>query len=497
MKKQCILIAHNNRKTIERLTRLLNKGGYKIVYTNNGIETIKKAFLILPDMVLLSSTIRGMNGYQVYRVLKNDTLTSPIPIIMFKSQKDLSHKYLGFNTISNGCIFIEERNTPKLLESAKKILEEKNKGTQISYPLKRGKNVVKDIDIISKLNALLDKKFFEVSLFNKLKELMQNIFYFEDIALAIMEIFARLEDYSLAAIAVKTKDECKLLIKINKQLNAGVFLDARKFAINRLKKEDVIDISKMEITLFGKDKIERRGVQARKDLDETFCYSFSTADLVNIGFLILGQPKDKVGNEKREIFRNLVSEACTILTNSFLYRKLFRNVKSLAMKDGLTDLYNHNYIIGLMDKEFARAKRYNLNLSLLMLDIDRFKKINDTFGHKTGDIVLKEIAGIIKNTIRASDFAGRYGGEEFSIILTETDCNKAHIFAERLRQNIEKHSFPNLPNAVKITISVGIASYPTKRCADPETLFTYADQALYRAKRLGRNRVCVKSVTDD
>jgi diguanylate cyclase (GGDEF)-like protein len=131
-----------------------------------------------------------------------------------------------------------------------------------------------------------------------------------------------------------------------------------------------------------------------------------------------------------------------------------------------------------------------------MIDIDHFKKFNDTYGHQTGDKILLEIAKIMKGNIREEDKAFRYGGEEFSVFLPDIDDRAAKIFAERLRKKIEKYSFKSIKNdSLKITISIGICSFNTEResgkIKDVEALIFGADTALYKAKREGRNRVCV------
>lgn len=158
-------------------------------------------------------------------------------------------------------------------------------------------------------------------------------------------------------------------------------------------------------------------------------------------------------------------------------------LEKASITDGLTGLYNHNRIFEVLDAEIIRAKRYGHMLSIMMLDIDFFKKVNDNFGHQTGDVVLKEVAREITKTIRNIDVAGRYGGEEFLVVLPETNKESAIIGAERLRTNIENLSFEN---GMKISISGGIVEYTNETTME---IIEKADKKLYKAKSNGRNRI--------
>jgi len=164
-------------------------------------------------------------------------------------------------------------------------------------------------------------------------------------------------------------------------------------------------------------------------------------------------------------------------------------VTSLATTDGLTGLYNHRQFHKLLDQEIARSSRFANVFSLLMLDVDLFKSFNDTYGHLAGDNVLHEIGECINKSIRSIDFAFRYGGEEFAIILPGTTLEDAYIAAERIRNNIEHMRF--LVN-VSITASIGVACWPADG-VEKEQVIAHADAALYMAKHMGRNRTCLSA----
>jgi len=166
-----------------------------------------------------------------------------------------------------------------------------------------------------------------------------------------------------------------------------------------------------------------------------------------------------------------------------------RQLQEMANRDGLTGLYNHRYFHEQLAQDFLRARRYHENLSCILLDIDFFKKFNDTHGHQTGDVVLRTLGRVIQESIRDSDLAARYGGEEFALILYHTNAQGGFEVADRLRRTVEENQIHEKGVALRVTISVGIATFPDEKIGDAKTLIECADKALYQAKENGRNRV--------
>lgn len=172
--------------------------------------------------------------------------------------------------------------------------------------------------------------------------------------------------------------------------------------------------------------------------------------------------------------------------------RLYRETAEMAVRDGLTGLLNHRRLHERLKEELSRSLRYHHPLTLLMIDVDYFKRYNDTYGHQQGDELLRILAEILRQNIRQSDIAGRYGGEEFAVILPETDKESAVVLAQRLCEVVARTPFPGHPGGppTRCTISIGVAGFPDDALTVSD-LVAAADTALYRAKRYGKNRVVI------
>lgn len=186
----------------------------------------------------------------------------------------------------------------------------------------------------------------------------------------------------------------------------------------------------------------------------------------------------KSANEKIEKMNQVLEETNQILMNTNA------NLHDKSIRDSLTNLYNHGHIYQTLENEIELIKTNNQFMSVMMLDIDHFKRINDKYGHQIGDEVLVAISDIIKKNIRSTDVIGRYGGEEFLVILPRTDVARASIIAERIRKSVEE--FRMIDDNFKITVSIGLTQYEGN---DASTIIKKADKLLYRGKENGRNRV--------
>jgi len=169
---------------------------------------------------------------------------------------------------------------------------------------------------------------------------------------------------------------------------------------------------------------------------------------------------------------------------------MFENSERLTITDDLTKLYNYRYLMQYLDAEVKRCLRYKKKVSLLFIDIDGFKRINDRFGHLVGSQALSEMGQVFCKILRETDIVGRYGGDEFVIVLPETPLNGAMVIAERIRQKVESYEFVAQNLSIRLTVSLGVANCP-KHTLTAEGLIKKADAAMYRAKELSKNTIRV------
>lgn len=205
-----------------------------------------------------------------------------------------------------------------------------------------------------------------------------------------------------------------------------------------------------------------------------------------LGLISVARTGRSFSAAERELFSYLANQAGVSIENVDLHETVQRQ----AVTDELTGLFNHRRFQEVMATEVERAKRFGQGMGLIMLDIDNFKRVNDTYGHMQGDLVLREVARVLKDSSREIDEPARYGGEEMAVALPQTDLEGAYQFAERVRQRIEALELPLIEGGgtLRVTASFGAASFEGENDADKDILVAAADAALYRAKRSGKNR---------
>lgn len=213
------------------------------------------------------------------------------------------------------------------------------------------------------------------------------------------------------------------------------------------------------------------------------------SDLVGMVVFFDTEQHGVFGEEEIRISTFLCEHANAALENALLYSQ----AKILTITDDLTNVYNYRYLNNILDRELVRAQRLNSSMSVLFLDLDSFKKVNDHHGHLLGSKILVELAGLLKGAVRKVDAVARYGGDEYIVVLTDTNSKGAMIVAERIRLMVEEHTFTESEGfPIKLTVSIGVASYPEHGVSKVELLHL-ADEAMYRGKYGMKNIVYVAS----
>jgi diguanylate cyclase (GGDEF)-like protein len=237
------------------------------------------------------------------------------------------------------------------------------------------------------------------------------------------------------------------------------------------------DIKAMDRQVIFDDETQIRGLGALK------IFPLVAGDRI-LGTLVAGSRK-KAAFEQ-DVLR-MIEVIAIQAAQAVLRAQLYEQMERMATTDGLTGLFNPRTFQAKADEIMAQARRYSRKCSLMLTDVDHFKSVNDTYGHPTGDQVLKGVARIIKQMARDTDVVARYGGEEFVVIMPETDAKGAQIIAERIREAVKAEVFQTEMGPLRITMSLGIATFPDHG-QEKQQLIDLADQCLYHAKRNGRNQ---------
>ncbi|MFL5318020.1 MAG: diguanylate cyclase [Myxococcaceae bacterium] len=311
----------------------------------------------------------------------------------------------------------------------------------------------------------------------------------EQVFLAVLESVRQLAAVDFCAVTLVKEQDGKRVHRVARMSGVtapGRALEGKVFADNQglvanvvrygapLPGRDVRDMDRQII--FDNDTVVR-GLAGLK------IFPLVAGDRI-LGTLVAGSRKKGVLDH--EVLR-MIEVIAIQAAQAVLRAQLYEQMEKMATTDGLTGLLNHRTFQQRADENTAQAKRYGRKMSIILTDIDHFKSVNDTYGHPTGDLVLKGVAQIVKDKARDTDIVARYGGEEFAIIMPETDARGAQIIAERIREAVMAEIFQTEVGPLKVTLSLGIATYPDSG-QDKQTLIDLADQCLYHAKRHGRNQ---------
>ncbi|HCJ66895.1 MAG TPA: hypothetical protein DHV62_06100, partial [Elusimicrobia bacterium] len=269
-----------------------------------------------------------------------------------------------------------------------------------------------------------------------------------------------------------------------------------RLTISFLEEEEIISLTlknhlPLVIEEAGKDKRCSPGLLKLLRLEQMLLQTLYAHGKI-LGLVIAGnnQKKENLTPEEVERFSTIVNQAGIALENAQFYEK----IQELTLHDELTGAYNYRYFYPKLREEMRLASRYRQPLSLAIIDLDDFKRYNDTNGHLAGDSALKQITQILVNRLRKTDVVARYGGEEFAVILPVTNREGAKKILEDLRKEIENYPFSGQETSKNLTISAGISTYPYD-AREARELVEAADKGLYQAKNKGKNQICVYSQT--
>ena len=459
--KETILIVDDDPLNVKLLSATLSADGYETLSAYDGKTALKIAQTEFPDLILLDIMMPEIDGYEVTEILKQNPDTKDIPIILITALDGREDKLKGLEAGADEFLN-KPANAAELLARVKSLLRLKLYQDQLKvrthpqeFIASNGKadgGPIGDLNLPSVL--LVEDEDRDVRL---LKSYLQGEAYHIEVAHTGEETISRV-----------LKDKVDLILL--DILLPG--MDGFEVVRQLREMESAENIQVLAITSLKDMESKIRGIELGVD-----------------DYLV--KPINK--HELRVRVKSLVKKKAYLDT----LRQGYQTAVYTAITDKLTGLYNRAYFEHYLHLEIKRADRLKDQLSLIMMDIDEFKYYNDSFGHLTGDRILRTLGKLVKESIREIDLAVRYGGEEFAFVLPTTDKEGAVAVAERLRRVVYEHSFFSEDERTdkRLSVSVGVAVYPDEALS-LEALIRSADMQLYRAKREGKNRVCFHSEKD-
>lgn len=456
MSNSHILIVDDEEDIRLTIQAALEAEGFKATTAATGEEALKAIGETPPDVVLLDIMMPDMDGRQVCRRIKESKSTKNIAVVFASALGKTVDRVAGLNIGADDYI-TKPYNMQELIAKIRAHcrIRESQRKLEFMVDFARSINSVEFGDISEAVLTKLDK-----------------IIAADRYSLFIVDDERRM----LRVLAHNHKED--EMDELSLPFGGSLIMKTA------LKSGEIILLSDYPASKFA------QGESRSKYSDGyTLCVPLKAGG-VNLGVLNLS------GNSKGyfdDLDHNTVELVRQMITASLNNARVTKELRRLATTDGLTRLYNHRHFHEILKLEYERASRYETQLSLVMMDIDYFKNINDTHGHPVGDLILKELARRLKSYVRRIDTLARYGGEEFAILLPQTSLDSARTLAERIRAETEKRPFETEKGELFITVSLGVCDTGSEDVKNHADIVSKADEALYRAKREGRNRTCLCS----
>jgi len=468
-----ILVVDDSELSRALIKRMLQRQGYTVLTACDGADGAVTALREHPDAVVTDLEMPVMDGYQLARLLKSDPATNDIPLLILTSHGEASSRFWGLETGADGYLVKDDLATGLLPAVEKVLLGAQRAEREVIDPPKT------PLEALARVSSHLDARLLEAVLVNRILERGMHAEGIRDASQAVMGTVAEFVDVVLLAVATHEPEESVAVhVKACEPLAEGV----REGLIGLLFERLAVAVDAPSEVILHAAELP---AAAQGDLERMQLFALPMRGAKGLLAVLPKRPFDEDAREAT-LLRQLCRHLGLVLDNARLAQRL----RELSMIDGLTRLLNRRTVHQRLGEEWERARRYGGDLSILLCDLDHFKSVNDTYGHLAGDAVLASVADVLRLHARAADVIGRYGGEEFLLLLPSTDLDNARRASQRLLEAIAHHPVAmGDGKRLAVTTSVGVASLselPDE--ATPDSLLALADQRLYQAKADGRNR---------
>ncbi len=484
-----ILVADDDEAVLESIAWLLKENGYEVARATGGVTVMEQLNARTPDLLLMDILMPDADGCQLLERIKAEDRWSDLPVLMLSSlpPEEASVRAFGLGAAD----FIRKPFRPK--ELLARVQAQLRAGSALRSTRQA---LVKTEEALQRAQAESDSRRTLVDILHEVtgdlsvSELYHLLVRRAARALGVSHcsvVLARPGDKMATVVAAYENPKLhQLTVQLDRypELKAA-FETGQPILVEDL---DTHPLYEGVRAVWGIEGIE---VPIRSVIALPF-----TVERGEYGVFLVRRTRDQepLGPKDMEFAQAVIDASVAVIQRARVVESTMADnarLEQLAQTDSLTQLLNRRALTERITAEMERALRYDSSMALLMIDLDHFKSVNDTYGHLVGDDVLRDVAELLTVTIRTTDMVARYGGEEFLVLLPETDDAGAESFAERIRVAIESHKFGGRADKapLHLTTSVGVATFPAARIESVEDLFARADAALYRAKADGRNRV--------
>jgi two-component system, cell cycle response regulator len=445
---------------------MLDRAGYRVETASSGEEAFQRCFDEHFDAVVSDITMGALSGVQLCRLFKSDPATREMPVVLLTAADDPRSRFWGRNAGAAAYV-AKERARQDLLGEVSRVL----RGSPITGAAVQAR-MGRRAQPMERLSQVLDDLLFKAVVSSEVRRLIHHTTDRAQFCEQLMHITSEVSDYSYLALTLQHPGEvnCAVHARAPWPVQPGPrtieALELPSGAATQMK------LIQQEPPALGPDP----GIDVRDKVRFTIDAAGET-----LGTLVAVGRDKRLGGDDRATLELVARELGVLIKNLFLLEETRR----LANNDGLTGLSNRRRTSERLEVELSRSQRYKNPMAVALCDVDHFKQVNDKFGHNMGDEVLIHVARALAESLRQVDLVGRWGGEEFLVILPETSVEGARIVGERLRRSVEQLP-PFASGPQNVTCSVGMAVFESD--GSSEAFVERADQALYRAKRGGRNR---------
>jgi two-component system cell cycle response regulator len=463
--KSTVLIVDDERFFRDFLRGILSEY-YEVIESTQGEGAFEMAECLQPDLIILDVEMAGKNGLEVCRELKEGIVTRTIPVIMLSAHSEKSDVISGLHAGADDYI-IKPIDADEVLARVDAHLRAKS----FYSGLER-----QDLLLLLELSETISASRNPMKILQTIVEKITGVV--EVARCSILSLSDSGELHVKACSDLKKAKDIRLEMWRYPEISSAI--ESKKTVlINDMKSDPMLGPVRDQIKNLPMNSVVVVPILKKQNIIGTFF--LRTASPVKFGI------DDRLVN----LCQLIANMSANALENAMLFESIKSNqsyLEDLAIRDGLTQLYNHQHFHTRLAEEFSRSRRYSTSLSCLFIDIDDFKKINDLFGHSYGDQVLRLVGDMIKVLVRESDVAARYGGDEFAILLPNTDREGAMELADRLRTNIRGHGFDQFKGD-RITLSIGISTHHDENMYSSDQVVQSADKAMYQAKNQGKDQI--------